>query len=291
MKFVSPFANSGSRQTSLRRHMLNLRGSTGPFLALASDGVPYVVKYAASNRNGLLFSEAMGTELFRGFGLTVPNWKPLFVSDSFINSNQQTWPEYDGVRERPQAGLAFGSRFLLSETNAIFEILPGTSHQRIQNRDEFWLAWLVDVCASHHSHRKAIFCQSASRQFVSHFIDHSHTFGGPRGELLAAPRACSYLDTRVYDPAWCPPLDVIRTKASSFDAESVWRNSQLLPLEWRCRAMESALGDCLSKLTSDSHIVRTLEVLVNQSSSVRQEAIASPATKYVPGFKRLLSHP
>lgn len=139
-----------------------VRGGSQPILARASDGFLYVVKFA-NNPQGpnLLFNESAGGELYRACGLHVPDWKPLVVSDSFIDRNPDCWMRTTVGRLRPASGLCFGSRFLGLNGKRLFEILPGSMYKRVRNQSSFWLAWLIDVCAEHVDNRQAIFVKGA----------------------------------------------------------------------------------------------------------------------------------
>lgn len=134
----------------VKRFIRNLRGGSQPILAEASDGLLYVVKFA-NNLQGpnLAFNEAMGAELYRQLGLPVPDWKPLILRDAFIDNNPDCWIQTPYGRLRPAAGLCFGSRFLGGGGERLFEILPGSAFARVRNLRDFWLAWLIDVCASY----------------------------------------------------------------------------------------------------------------------------------------------
>src|SRR5580700_5874154 len=93
------------------RYLRSLRGGSQPFLAQASDGLFYVVKFAHNLQGpNLLFNESAGTELFRCCGLAVPEWRPLLVTSDFLDQNPGCWMRTAEEVLRPNAGLCFGSR-------------------------------------------------------------------------------------------------------------------------------------------------------------------------------------
>ena len=98
----------GKDFASVTHFVRNLRGGSQPILAQASDGFLYVVKFA-NNLQGpnVLFNESAGSELFRAIGVPVPEWRPLRVSDSFLEKNRDCWMQTPGGRLRPSSGLCF----------------------------------------------------------------------------------------------------------------------------------------------------------------------------------------
>jgi hypothetical protein len=117
------------------RYICNLHGGSQPILAQACDGLLYVVKFA-NNLQGfnLPFNECIGTELYHACGLAVPSWRPLLVTDSFLDQNPDCWMQAQHGRLRPNSGLCFGSRFLGGNGIRVLEILSETSFKRVRNR-------------------------------------------------------------------------------------------------------------------------------------------------------------
>src|SRR5438270_12725672 len=142
----------------LTQFICKLRGGSQAILARASDDQLYVVKFA-NNPQGqnLLFNESMGTELYHRSGLPVPSWRPLAVTGQFVADNPDCWIETTGGLCPPAVAACFGSRCLGAERMGLFEILPGNSFNHVQNRGDFWLAWLLDICARHADNRQALF--------------------------------------------------------------------------------------------------------------------------------------
>jgi len=128
--FKEPFAKSvflgefmpvfGKDFVSLTGYIRSLRGGSQPILAQASDGHTYVVKFA-NNLQGpnLLFNESAGSELYRACGLAVPEWRPLEVSEDFLDENHDCWMQTPEGQLRPASGLCYGSRFLGGPRRAV----------------------------------------------------------------------------------------------------------------------------------------------------------------------------
>lgn len=231
-------------------------------LARASDGLLYVVKFA-NNLQGtnLLFNEGMGTELYAAFGLPVPHWKPLEVTNSFIAQNCACWMETPTGFLRPTPGLCFGSRFLGDEGMRLFEILPGSYFSRVENAADFWLAWLLDIAAEHADHRQAIFREERNGWLGAVFIDHGHMFGGPKAEHHGPFGTSRYLDLRIY-PHITEPLMVKLSKTRGrLDADGLWRRMQALPDDWKTDSALQSFATCLDRLASARFVESVLDTM------------------------------
>jgi len=229
----------------------NFRGGSQPILARASDGLLYVLKFS-NNLQGvnLPFNESVGTELYRACGLSVPSWKRLLVTDSFLDQNSDCWMQTPEGRLRPKSGVCFGSRFLGGDGAILLEILPGCSFKRISNSGSFWLAWLIDICARHADNRQALFLEDGNRRIEAFFVDHGHLFGGPKGEQRLHFMASRYLDSRVYQDA-SPQCQLNLLKVvGSLDVDGLWRRVQGLPDDWKTESAIEGFKQCLDRLSN-----------------------------------------
>jgi hypothetical protein len=237
----------------LTRFVRKLRGKSQPILTGASDGQLYVVKFA-NNLQGpnLLFNEAIGTQLYRLFGLPVPDWRPLLVPDSFLDQNPGCWIETPEGRLRPCSGMCFGSRFLGGEDIKLFEILPGNWLKRVRNLCDFWLAWLVDIAAGYADYRQAIFRQRNNGVMDAVFIDHGHMFGGPKGEQPVHLKASPYLDVRAYPRVSSEHILSLQKLVADVDVERLWLEVRRLPDGWKTESAISRFAGCLQALSTHS---------------------------------------
>lgn len=245
---------------SIVEYVRPLRGGSQPFLARASDGHLYVVKFK-SNPQGqnVLLNECVGNELYRLCGLKVPDWTPFRLTPSFLKRNHQCWPEDGGVF-RPNAGLCFGSRFLCQDSR-LYEILPGSSLGRVRNREDFWLAWLIDVCAGHIDHRQALFLNQSVGGIDAVFIDHGHMFGGADGTKIVPPAASRYLDFRIYEKVSYPYLQAILQKVQCLDVDYLWQWIQALPTEWQTKSAFQSISKCLSRISDKGFVVSSIDAM------------------------------
>ena len=261
----------GNDSASLLGFVRKLHGGSQPILAQASDGVDYVVKFV-NNPQGqnLLFNEAMGSELFRACGLAVPKWKPLLVSDAFLDQNPGCWMESPTGHLRPAPGLCYGSRFLGGPETQLLEILPGSSFGRVCNRNAFWFAWLIDICADHADNRQAIFVEDALKTLHATFVDHGHMFGGSKGEQYKPFIASRYLDKRIYPDVVWEQLRNFQEVVGSLDVDLLWQRAQHLPEEWTELSALHRFGECLDRLATPSFLQQTLVTMVGITGNDNQ---------------------
>jgi len=237
--------------STVTRYIRKLRGGSQPILVQASDGSIYVAKFV-NNLQGpnLVFNEAAGHELYQACGLAVPSWTPLLLTDEFIDSNPDCWMETAEGRQRPAAGLCFGSRYLAAGSQRMLEILPGTSFGRISNRNSFWLAWIVDICAQHADNRQALFAEDARGMLDAFFIDHGHLFGGASGQGPRHFIASRYLDPRVYPSVSLQYFVSVRKSLASIDIDDLWQTVLELPQEWKTPTALDNFAKCLTNLST-----------------------------------------
>jgi hypothetical protein len=256
--------NLGGNFLFLTRYIRKLRGGSQPILAEASDGLLYVVKFI-NNLQGpnLLFNESAGSELFHAYALAVPSWKPIFISNSFLDHNSDSWMQTPTGLLRPVSGLCFGSQFLGGDGVRLLEILSGSSFRRVRSRESFWLAWMIDICANHADNRQAIFDEDAEGGLNSNFVDYGHLFGGPKGELHLSFLASRYLDPRIYQKISSKQQCDIRTAAGSIDVNQLWQRIHTLSNDWTTEALLESFAECLDKLSNVNLLRNILDTMVD----------------------------
>lgn len=239
-----------------------LRGGSQPILVEASDGFRYVLKFT-NNPQGpnVSFNEAMGTELYRCAGLSVPKWEAIEVTEEFLNRNPRCWIETAKGMLKPHPGVTFGTRYLGRTGSRLWEILPRSSFSRISNKKDFYLAWLLDICARHTDNRQAVF-EEKPDGIQAIFIDHGHMFSGPHGEVTR-PHYCTsaFLDTRVYEGRQNEgQIDVARI-VLNIDVDELWMRTEQLPNEWLTDRAVRNFSDCL-RIISDTKAVQMIAELI-----------------------------
>ena len=255
------------RMYALERKPLNLielvgraRGGSLPILAKADDGNYYFAKFA-NNPQGpnVLFNEAVGTELYRAFGLPVPDWRPLLITRSFISRNRILFFNSKTMESRPpEPGLCFGSLSLGRGADLPLEALSGSEIGRVENRADFGLAWLLDICARHCDDRQAVFVETPNRRLRGIFIDHGHMFGGPDGTsnpYVVHPR---YSDRRIYEETPVPevPYDLVLR-----NLDAVWRCACRLPLDWQTDSALRSLATSFDRMGDKTFLKMAKEAI------------------------------
>lgn len=245
------------------QYIRNLRGGSQPILTKGNDGLLYVVKFI-NNLQGpnLLFNESAGTELYRACGIAVPSWKPVLVTDAFLDQNPDCWMQTPEGRLRPDPGLCFGSRFLGGNGVRLLEILPKTSFGRVRNHKNFWLAWLIDIIARHSDNRQAVFTQLAEGGLNAFFIDNGHLFGGPKGELRPHFMASRFLDPRIYQRVSSKDIRNFQGILGSLDVDYLWKRIQALPDDWKSTSAMNGLAQCLDRLSVSDLLRNILDTML-----------------------------
>jgi len=293
----------GKDPVLVTQYVRSLRGGSQPILARASDGFKYVVKFA-NNLQGpnLLFNESAGSELYLACGLPVPEWTPLWIADSFLDSNPECWMQTPEGRLRPASGLCFGSRFLGLDGKRLLEILPGSMFNRVRNQVSFWLAWLIDVCAEHVDNRQAIFVEDADGWLDALFVDHGHLFGGPAADLKRNFRASRYLDPRVYAGVPFQALTDFQGRLQALDLDKLRQRIEAIPAEWSHASARESFERCLQRLKMDSLVQNVIETIADDLERRREtesgdlgserkpsSAILRPGPRHA-GFRRRHAH-
>lgn len=243
------------------RFLRKLRGGSQPILVEASDGFTYVVKFS-NNPQGqnVLFNEAMGTELYRSVDLPVPVWRQLNITEEFLNQTPRCWIESAEGFVKPDAGVCFGSRYLGRQGVRLWEILPGSAFQRVENKDDFHLAWILDICASHTDNRQAVFEDHLDGIYAV-FVDHGHLFSGADGLVRRPkPSASAYLDLRIYDRNQDHHGVDIAKVVLNINVDKLWRRAQQLPIEWLTDTALRNFAECLGVLSDRKAVQGIVEL-------------------------------
>jgi hypothetical protein len=254
----------GKSHSFVTHYVRNMRGGSQSILAQAADGHLYVVKFN-NNLQGanLPFNESIGTELYHASGLAVPSWKPMMVTNTFLDRNPDCWMQTREGRLRPESGLCFGSRFLGGNGRRLLEILPGNSFKRVRNHQAFWLAWLIDICAGHADNRQAIFRETAQGGLNAFFFDNGHLFGGPKGDLRPHFMSSRYLDSRVYQDVSSQYLLDLQKVVASLDIDQLWKHAQALPEQWKAVSALGNFEECLQRLSTPILLQGVIETMVD----------------------------
>jgi hypothetical protein len=250
--------------SKVTRFIKKLRGGSQPILVEADDHMLYVVKFADNLQGAnLLFNESMGIELYRACGLMTTFWKPLLLTNEFLDRYAGAWIETENGLRRPSEGICLGLGYLGAANARIFEILPASAFYRICNRADFWLSWLVDICAEHTDNRQALFTQCPDGLLLSYFIDHGYLFGGASGNAKTHFVGSRYLDSRIYPSLSSIRLAALVDKLVSVDKLAIGQRLSLIPDEWKTASALDGLERCLERFANRTLLRNLLETIVD----------------------------
>jgi len=254
------------------RFIRKMHGGSQPILVEASDGVLYVLKFINSSQgSNLLFNESMGTELYKSCKLPVPPWKPVLLTSRFIARNPGCWAETENGARQPEAKLCFGSQFLGQSGHKSLEILPRTSHQRIENLADFWLAWLLDICFEHADNRQAVFTEAGGKNLLAWFIDMGNMFRGEAGDRRVNFCIPRYFDSRIYTDIKSKDDFGFWDTIHRLDGEALWQRVRLLPADWISATGLGAFANGLDLFLDSRRVGRILDAMIGEQKR-RNEA-------------------
>lgn len=263
-----------------------LFGASNPVLVEASDGQRYVIKHGGNVPS----NEALGTELYWMYGMPVPEWRPLLLTRKFIDENPACWPAFEEGLQSSPAVLCFGSRFLESPQRRCYQILPGSSMTRVHNRSDFWLAWLIDICAGHTDDRQAIFIEQPNRMLQAVFIDHGNMFGGPRANEFPKARASRHLDGRIYPPLTNALIAALHKRAQSVNLDMLHRRLNGIPEQWKHAHSFKLISECVRRLSSRQELIETLDAIEHHAGGLSSSSCAETQDRLLPPRKPVRRH-
>jgi len=260
----------------------SLPGGSQSIIVEASDGLQYVAKFT-NNLQGpnVAFNESMGSELFRACGLSVPRWKPLLLTNDFLDRNSYCSMQTATGRLRPASGLCFGSEFLGVDNSNFLQIFPERMFKRLKNRSSFWLAWLIDICADHADSRQAVFQRHLDGWWEAFFVDDGHLFGGPSGDARPAPIESLSLDSRIY-PRRPPGQSLVEKWVNrNVNVDQLWSKIGTLPDEWKTKSALAGVARCLTTLESP-RMLRKIHIEMIEGLEKRRRFGAKPRNGWRP---------
>jgi hypothetical protein len=165
-----------------------LGGRNRARLVKADDGRYFVQKlFGDANGSDRLFNETFASQLGLVLGLPFAAWSELVGGCSGAHRS------------------SFGSKLVSGD---IFEYLPTSWYQNVQNRPDISRCLLFDLWCNHTDPRRTIFQRQSSRVLHAYFVDHDQMFStDDQGPLLKRIAKTRCLDSRIYSD---PPATVVR---------------------------------------------------------------------------------
>lgn len=251
--------------------LYKLNGCSQPSLITASDGSFYVVKFNGfPGRDGLM-NEVVGTELARRVGFPTPNWRPVQVSDGFLDEHPGMWYRQGNTVIRPRAGLHFGSQLAPDgQVRRVYQVIPREWWGHVDNRADFVGMVVLDCWMNNCDRRQAIFVRTAERGFRAYFVDFDHALGGRHRDRQACPRVVMVPDLTAYKGVWSLAA-ADRAKRAIEEIGEDWIASMLqsVPESWRDDAMVArAFAELLLRRHQLDAFIREADFTLTHSHSV-----------------------
>jgi hypothetical protein len=185
-----------------------MRGGSQSWLIQCNDGKYYIVKMSGNPQGpNVLANELLGSLVVGATGLPVADSSLIYLSDAFIDANSGAWFETGSEKNRPDAGVHYGSKLIgeLAGPNRSTDYISRSQVGKITNRASFLGMYIMDVWANHQDNRQAILLGNpVDRTQEAFFIDNGHMFGGPKGEFKDGFDAPCHLEVSVYSDLWVP---------------------------------------------------------------------------------------
>jgi hypothetical protein len=269
----SPFRSErtfrSSGVLSATKYIRKMRGGSQPSLVQCDNGQYYIVKMAHNPQGpNVLANEWLCSLLGNVAGLPVAEGHLVSISDAFIDGEQGLWFETPNGRQRPTAGIHYGSRLVgqPSGPNRPTDYIGRSRIEAITNGEAFVGMFILDVWANHQDNRQAVLVANQDKSgFKVVFIDHGHMFGGPNWNFANRRSVTCYLERSLYSALWdtgavdrwISHLETVLPPALSSAISSV-------PSEWYNGDIGGLQEVLLRRLEDLKHLVETNTVALEQ---------------------------
>lgn len=243
-----------------------LNGASQPSIVMTTRAGLYVLKLRDFSGPFGLINESVGAALMRLMGLPVPEWRPMQITDEFLDRNRGVW--FRGVHGnqaaiRPTPGLHFGSRVTLSSGGApTYQIVPASWAHRIANRSDYVGALLLDLWTNHCDRRQSLLLTDPSTGSLrAVFIDNDNLFGGFHGDETTCPQRIVASSLALYEGVWTEKnIAFWKRKIDAIDETTLDAVFAAIPREWADPSRISAMRAQLRRRR------RLLESLIDETS-------------------------
>ena len=214
-----------------------MRGGAQSQLMLGADGALWVVKFR-NNPQGerVLANELLATRIAEAVGLPVPKCDVVEVSEWLVaNSPEMQLDLGRGVRERCEAGLQFGSRYVGGlMPGQVVDYLPEPQMEEVRNLREFAGMLVVDKWTGNCNGRQAVYERKArERKYRAVFIDQGFCFNAGGWDFPDAPLRGVYPRNLVYAgvTGW-ESFEPWLSQVEAFRAETLGAIAEEVPTGW-----------------------------------------------------------
>ncbi|PYP84643.1 MAG: phosphatidylinositol kinase [Candidatus Angelobacter sp. Gp1-AA117] len=217
------------------QHIRRMSGGSQSHLIRASDKNFYVVKFQNNAQDiRILANEYFAGKLGRLLGLSMPEVKIIDVSEWLITNTEELRIQSAGLSIPCSSGLQFGSHYVgdFWQQEYVFDYLPESLFERIQNHREFSLVLAFDKWTGNTDGRQAVFTKQ-ERGYRVTFIDQGHCFNAAAWTFPDLALHGVYYKNHVYKhvTSWIS-FDPVLSRIESIRESALWEIAKAIPPEW-----------------------------------------------------------
>src|SRR5581483_7866866 len=225
-----------------------MRGGAQAHLLEGQDGEYYVVKFINNPQHRrILINEWLASAFLRYLQVYVPATALIEITPEFIADHRDLYFSLGSERYPVAPGLHFGSRMAVHPDRvAVFDFLPDTLLDKIENRVDFIGALVFDKWVANADSRQSVFFRARAKNwtplkgeaparigFFAQMIDHGFAFNGPHWEFQDSPVQGLYFRPNVYQEvrsldSFQPWLEMVENFPIEV-IDSAWKE---IPREW-----------------------------------------------------------
>ncbi len=213
-----------------------MRGGAQGHMMRCSDGNFYVVKFRNNPQHmRVLANEMLATRLAEAAGLPVPATEVVEVGEWLVEHTEELTIQLGGQSIRCQAGLQFGSRYVVSPLEGqVFDYLPAEMLGRVRNLETFAGMLVIDKWTSNANGRQAAFWRRMrEKKYTATFIDQGYCFNAGEWSFLDSPLRGVYARNEVYAGVrgW-ESFEPWLQRVETMEEDIIWRAAGEVPPEW-----------------------------------------------------------
>jgi hypothetical protein len=203
---------------------------------LGADGNAYVVKFQNNPQHTrVLANELLASRIAAAVGLSAPEAELIDVSHWLVENTPDLEMDLGRTRERCQAGLQFGSRFVGGlMPGHVVDYLPEEQLDEVRNLNEFAGMLALDKWTGNANGRQAVFTRKRrERRYRAVFIDFGFCFHAGEWRFEDAPLRGVYYRNAVYREitGW-DSFEPWLTRLETLAAAVVWDAANEVPPQW-----------------------------------------------------------
>jgi hypothetical protein len=203
---------------------------------LGADGHVYVVKFQNNPQHiRVLANEFLASRLAVAAGLTAPEVQLMEVSSWLVDNTPELEMDLGRTREKCQAGLQFGSRFVGGlMPGQVVDFLPEEQLAEVRNLEEFAGILALDKWTGNSNGRQAVFTRKQrERRYRAVFIDYGYCFHAGEWRFEDAPLRGVYYRNDVYrEISGWESFEPWLTRLETMPEDTVWAAANEVPPEW-----------------------------------------------------------